>query len=315
MKAWSEKTRMTYNTYLHKYRDFCNLHRVNILHPPQSKLCDFLMSLKNGKKKCSYQSVNVARCALSAYLPVLDNGQTVGKQVWVSRFVKATFREEPPEARYHEFWDVRDVLSMFRRWPDNKKLSREQLSFKLLLLMLLCSGERGQAIHAISVRKIQFQDDGTATCPLTKVLKTDGVGKRLRTLRLQPFPKERKLCQVACLKRYLKVTKPIRQDEDELFLRLKKRKGSYSAITQDTAKRWTLKTLNMAGIDTEKYKTHSTRGAMISAGDRLKLHVETLLNHGSWKSERTMAKHYRKPLEEKQPVQNLGQCVLEDFVA
>ena len=314
MGAWSGKTKKCYNTYLNKWRVFCKLRNISILNPPQSKICDFLVSLRQKKKKNQYQTVNVARCALSAYLPTLENGQTVGKQMWVSRAVKAAFRESPPQAKYSEFWDVRVLFTLFRSWPENDKLDRVHLGYKLLLLMLLCTGERGQAIHAISVKKIQFREDGTVTCPLTKLCKTDGVGKKLRTLVLQPFHKEEKLCQVCCLKRYLLITKPIRGSEDELFLTLKKRDGKFHAITQDTAKRWTLKTMEMAGIDTGRYKTHSSRGAMISAGDRLRVNVETLMQHGRWKSEKTMAKHYRKPLEEKKKSKNLGQMVLEDFV-
>ena len=74
---------------------------------------------------------------------------------------------------------------------------------------------------------------------------------------LKRYPECSKLCVVKTLKRYLKQTKNIRQDDQLLIAYIK----PHRAISRDTLARWTLIILQKAGINTQKYKGHSTRGA------------------------------------------------------
>lgn len=56
--------------------------------------------------------------------------------------------------------------------------------------------------------------------------------------------------------------------------------------------------LNEAGINTGKYKAHSTRAAATSDVTRKGVNVNALLKVASLKSSETFAKFYNKPVEE-----------------
>ena len=71
----------------------------------------------------------------------------------------------------------------------------------------------------------------------------------------------------------------------------------HKAITRYTLARWTIRVLKMAGINTDKYASHSTLGAMASKARLLGISVKKNLAHAGWKTAKSFAKHYNKRLE------------------
>ena len=71
----------------------------------------------------------------------------------------------------------------------------------------------------------------------------------------------------------------------------------FGHISKDMLARWTLKVLALAGIDTDCYGGHSTRGASTSAAKRLGVPINLILKQASWRSVTSFANHYDKELE------------------
>ena len=92
---------------------------------------------------------------------------------------------------------------------------------------------------------------------------------------------------------YLSKTKQIRKSCQLLVSYIKPRK----AISRDTLARWTIGILKLAGVNTTKYASHSTRGAMLSKARQLGISVKRILVHAGWKTARSFAQHYNKRIE------------------
>ena len=254
----------------------------------------------------------MARCALSALLPRID-GKTRGDNVWVSRAVKAADRERPSKPRYTTFWDVSLVFTTFERWGANSGLSLLRLGKKLALQILLYSGQRGQALGAMSVDDFYQSDDGSVTFNLTEPMKTHKNGQLLDQIVLKPYHRRPNLCVVRTLKEYLQRTRDIRSEPQLLVTS----NGAHTGIKRGTVTTWVTEVLRLSGVNTDrggqKFGPHSTRGASVSKGAQLGVQMDILMKFGSWKSERTMAKHYQRPIVEKPEEVDLGSILLDDY--
>ena len=260
-------------------------------------------------------AINCARCALSILLPRSDIGQTMGARYWVGRAVKAAWLQNPGGPKYSKFWDVGKVFRCLKTWGKNEQMTLERLGKKLLMLILLVTGQRGQVALALDIDQVEQVDDGTVTFVLTEFMKTARSGDRLEKLILKPYHKIPRLCVVRTLREYLNRTELLRQSDDDedaeyklLFLSFK---SPYEPVSRDTISRWVLFVLRESGV-VGKYGAHSTRGAGVSAGSKLGVGVDVLLKYGSWKSEKTMATHYRKPVES-EPDTDLGTVLLDNY--
>ena len=191
---------------------FCLIYHVSLRTPSPFDVCRFLRLLSD--KGRAFGTVNAARCALSVLLKNLDNGRTMGTHYWVCRAIRTTYRRNPPTPKYTTFWDVRVVFNMFLRWGPNEALSAQFLGFKLVTLILLVSGQRGQVIPALDLRNMAWLSSGSVRFVLKGLMKTARTGEPLKELVLEPFHEEESLCVVCALKCYLKVTRQHRRDKD-----------------------------------------------------------------------------------------------------
>ena len=55
--------------------------------------------------------------------------------------MKGIFQEKPPRPKYTEIWDVSSVLSYLQSLSAVDRLSLRELTLKLLVLILLVSGQ------------------------------------------------------------------------------------------------------------------------------------------------------------------------------
>lgn len=86
-----------------------------------------------------------------------------------------------------------------------------------------------------------------------------------------------------------------KSDIDQLLISTVK---PYRAVGRETVSNWVKKMLNKAGIDTGKYKAHSTRSAATSDVTRKGINMNALLRVASWRSEITFGRFYNKPVED-----------------
>ena len=87
-----------------------------------------------------YSAINTAHSTLSSYI-TLENGTCVGKNPLVSQLMKGIFQEKPPRPKYTEIWDVSIVLLYLQSLSAVDRLSLKELTLKLLVLILLVSGQ------------------------------------------------------------------------------------------------------------------------------------------------------------------------------
>lgn len=299
--AWRPGMVKLYSTYLKKLGLHCALKGVPPLKPTIPQVARFLRMLDD--EGLGYGAVNTARCALSVILP-RENGISVGKTYEVHLVMRTVYACSPPKAKYERFWDVSLVFDYIRRCPSNSSLSLKDLGFKLVLLLLLTSGHRGQTIVALSLKNVHVTKD-EVVFELDKILKSNRLGDRLTTVVFQNFPQEKKLCVVHTIHAYIERTEALRKSDQLLISFIK----PHGPISRDTLARWTLWFLKAAGVNTADYSSHSTRGAMASKARLLGVSVRNILIHAGWKTQRSFAKHYNRRVEKTSKV---AETILKD---
>ena len=89
----------------------------------------------------SYSTINTARSALSTIV-CMPAGHVFGSHHIVVRFMKGVFELRKPKPKYSSIWDVSVVLKYLGTFVPNPELTLKQLTFKVVMLMLLVSGQR-----------------------------------------------------------------------------------------------------------------------------------------------------------------------------
>ena len=289
MSAWRPGTKKVYTTYLRKWAVFCLEHKVSLLQPKLPEVCRFLGGL--AKRGLGYGAINAARSALATILPSVE-GFPLGKHPVVCLLVKGVYEKNPPAPRYQQFWDVSKVFRLLKSWGKNKDLTFKLLTLKLAILLLLVSSQRGQSIVALNVEGMVLEK--TVTFKMKTLMKHNRLGDRLDTLTFRPFDSCTRLCVVRAIKNYLERSEVVRKGEKQLLLSYV---PPHKSISRDTLARWTLSVMAMAGINTEAYKSHSTRGATVSATKRLGVGVNLIIKHAGWKNAESFAAFYDKDIE------------------
>ena len=128
----------------------------------------------------------------------LENGTCVGQHPLVSRLMKGIFQEKPPRPKYTEIWDVSIVLSHLRSLSPVDKLSLKELTLKLVVLILLVSGQRGQTVHLLSIDHMVPMNN-CYTFQIVDRLKQSRPGVKNPLVELRPF-EDKSLCVVTTLK-------------------------------------------------------------------------------------------------------------------
>ena len=239
-------------------------------------------------RHCS--AINTARSALSSYI-TLENGTCVGQHPLVSRLMKGIFQEKPPRPKYTEIWDVSIVLSHLRSLSPVDKLSLKELTLKLVVLILLVSGQRGQTVHLLSIDHMVPMNN-CYTFQIVDHLKQSRPGVKNPIVELRPF-KDKSLCVVTTLKEYLTRTQSLRGSESQLFISYTR---PFRRVSRETISRWVKLVLTDSGIDTLRIKPHSTRAASTSAASNASVSLDDILHTAGWSSESTFAKFYNKPI-------------------
>ena len=201
--------------------------------------------------------------------------------------MKGAFNANPPKPRYNSTWDVSIVLRKLREWSPSDKLSLPLLTKKTLMLMLLCTGSRVQQVFSIKTISL-IVEKGARVFSLDKLQKTDKLGHIKGVAKYVGYPVDRRLCVVRYIDAYLKATEKVRSTYDKFFLTFGGKTIKEASI--DTIRRWVLDVLREAGINTNLYKAHSTRGAACSTAAGKGVPVDVILAAGGWASESTFSK-------------------------
>lgn len=238
----------------------------------------------------TYSSINTARSALSTFVTLKD-GSKVGTHPLVCRLLKGVYQQRTPLSKYNDIWDVDIVLCYLKKLSPVRSLNLKQLTLKLVMLLALVSGQRGQTIHVLNLNNMT---QGKCSYTFTfERLKQSRPGVKLPCVKLKPFVPDKRLCVVTVLTEYLARTSSLRGQETQLLISYIK---PYKKVSRDTISRWVRVVLVLSGIDTSVYKPHSTRVASASAAKRGNVPLSEILKTAGWSSSSMFAKYYDKPI-------------------
>ena len=103
-------------------------------------------------------------------------------------------------------WDVTDVLNYLRTLIPNDKISLEQLSHKLVMLIALVSSQRAQTIAYI-VTQDSTVSKSSVSFSVNHITKTSRPGKPT-TIKLSAYSDGDRICVLQNLREYLRRTAP-----------------------------------------------------------------------------------------------------------
>ena len=156
MASWRSGTQKQYQTYLNKWMAFCGERKIAYYSPPLNEALHFLVRLFN--QGLSYSALNTARSALSAII-ITEGGESFGTNCVVTRFMKGVFESRRPKPKYTKIWDVGVVLKHLSTLYPYDKLALKDLTYKVLMLILLVSSQRGQTVHSLDLKHLSVEED------------------------------------------------------------------------------------------------------------------------------------------------------------
>lgn len=270
---------------------YCN---TNQIIPNQIQLNDVLKYLTFlHESGLSYSSINTARSTLSLMLPHQD-GKPIGEHPLIVRLLRGVARQRPPTPKYSHIWNVDVVLSYIKKMTCNDKLDMMNLSIKLVGLLALASGQRVQTLAAIRTQNIKFSND-SVNIFISDTLKTSGINNVQPCISFPTFKRCKALCVKSCLENYLSRTSGIRKT-DYLFITTT---SPYRRATSQTLSKWLVKLLDLSGVNTDVYKSHSFRHSSTSKAFKKGVSVNSIYNAAGWTSKsRVFGKFYNRNCED-----------------
>lgn len=236
-----------------------------------------------------YSALNTLRSAVSAVASI--DGRPAGQHALVKIFMRAVFKERPALPRYSAMWDPDVVLKFIRGLGSNKRLDTRLLAGKLLMLMLLQSGQRMQTIHVLDVLDMDLSSERVVFY-VTSLLKTSRPNHHKSEVRFEAYHLDPSLCVVKALKDYLKRTLRDRGAVSSLFLTTR---APVKAASRDTLRNWTKNIMSSAGVDLGIFGPGSTRGASSSKA-ALRITSDAIVKAIGWSSKSVFARFYNRPL-------------------
>lgn len=205
--------------------EFCTKNSICPLNALLPDVLAFFQSLLDSSDY-SYSTFNSHRAALAFILPF-----DISEDPVLKRFFKGIFRSRPSGPKYDLTWDPQLVLDHLENLSCD---SLKNLSHKLLVLLLLATGQRLQTISLISLDNIRENDNGLKVF-ITALIKTSGPKRPQPCLDLPFFKENLNLCVASLLKEYLKRTSSLRKDNSSaLFISFKK---PFSPVSKQTLSR------------------------------------------------------------------------------
>ncbi|XP_053398289.1 uncharacterized protein LOC123561770 [Mercenaria mercenaria] len=292
MSSWKPSTQKQYSVYIKRWFQFCSEKQVNSVQVTVNNVIDFLTRLFDSG--LSYESINIARSALSALGIVLD-GFIVGKHPVVTRFCKGTYNIRPPKARYKETWDVSKTITYLKTLMPLEKLSLKLLTLKLAMLIALTQASRAQSLQLLTLENLRKGSE-FYVLQFKGSLKQSKPGRRVPNVMLKSYP-DASLCVVNTLSEYIKRTEPLRNNEQSLFISYLK---PHAAVTSSTISRWLKTIMSLSGIDISLFKAHSVRSASTSKAKNCHIPIHDILSVAGWTNSQTFAQFYHKDIQQEE---------------
>lgn len=118
-------------------------------------------------------------------------------------------------------------------------------------------------------------------------------GYKTSVVHMKAHPPDRRLCIYVAVKEYLSRTALIRNGEQSLLLSYVK---PHKLVTRDTVSRWIKMVMNISGINTDIFGSHSVRSASVSKAKLAAVPVDEILRKAGWSNAGTFSKFYEKEI-------------------
>ena len=258
-RSWRSSTESAYSSAWRQWERWCIERGCDPVSAPVGDILEFLLGQYEAGKR--YRTINSLRSAISMTHNEID-GVRIGQHALVCRFLKGVYNCRPPRPKYSSTWEVDIVLDYTRTLQDNDRLPFQQLTHKLATLMALANADRCSDLAALDLSYHSAQGNGVLfTIPgLTKSRRK---GPPLQAF-YTSFPEEPLLCPVRALNSYIKRSENLRYlstADNRLFISVRK---PHKPVKPATIGHWIKGYLKGAGIDTQTFSAHSTRGASTS---------------------------------------------------
>ena len=244
------------------------------------------------------------RSALSSFI---YTAKDFGNNRFVQRFFRGIFNLSPvfPMKSKISKWDPNIVLLFIENWWPLETLTLKELTFKLVFLLAMCSGQRVNTLSNINLDNIYFHEEN-CTIYFNVLLKSTRVNFQQEPLSFMPYENE-KICVINVLKHYINRTRDIRKDS-QLLISFRK---PFLKISSDTISRWIKALLLLAGIDVHKnnIKSHSTRALSTSIASLSGMNISQIMAAAGWSCENTFTTFYKQSVKV-----NYGNSVLKECV-
>lgn len=287
MCSISENTHRQYDSVLKKWWIYCGKNLLDPFSYNLQEVISFLIEIFNSG--ISYSNINSHKSALTMILNFKEEDQHI-----IKRFLKGLYNINPPRPKYNFTWDPHPVLMKMAEWYPLNKISLKQLTFKMVVLMALISGQRLQTLSKINYKLIKETKDNLHIFIAEKI-KTSGKD-RLQPVIVLPFFKEKpELCLGSTIIQYLKDTLSLRPKEEErLILTLKK---PIHGASSQTISHWIKNVLEECEIDTNMFSAYSSRHASTSAALRGGANIESIRRAAGWtERSKVFSKFYNKTI-------------------
>ena len=303
MSSWRSSTQKQYATYIKRWFDYCTEHEYNPFDSPVNIAVQFLTSLY--EHGLSYSCINTARSALSCIFQLTNNDNSFGDLPIVRRFMRGIFQLRPALPKYNAVWNVHKVFDFIRSCQTIDQLSLKDLTLRLTFLLCLLSAQRRQTIKALRIDNMDITPSAYIF-PIVTMLKQSRPGFHQEPIRYEKYVADPRLCIYSHLKEYIARTKVIRGDTLQLLI---SHSRPHHAASSETISRWCKQFLGLAGIDTAKYKGHSTRAASTSLlAQSNSVNLSQILRAAGWSNEQTFRRFYDLPQEQ---TFNLGSAIID----
>ena len=290
LAAWRPVTNSVYNSAWNKWHSWCDERKIDSFCPTLANITAFLAH--SFDKGLEYRTINTYRSALSGVLPPIE-GFPVGQHPLVVRLLKGILNLRPALPRYQQAWDVNVAVDFLRSLPANEALPLSTLSQKLALLLALTAPKRSSELKMLDLRFMRF-------LPEEVVFQLPGLTKTssdVKSVFFAKFDDCEKLCVVHCLQSYIERTKKFRQPlaPDIACQLLVSYHRPHKPVKSCSIARWIKTILMRAGINTNVFKSHSTRSASTSKATAGGVPLEEVLRKADWSGTSSFIRFYYRP--------------------
>ena len=164
-------TTKRYDNYIGKWKIFCHERGIDLISISLDQPIEILTKIF--EFGVGYSKISTARSTLSS-VPIMDNKMSFGKHPLVQRFMEGIFNLKPVHPRQFAVFKLDIVLDYLTKL-EYVLLPLKDLSEKLVILLCLLSGQRGQTVKALNTKDM-VSEKGECMFFIKRAVKTKKPG-------------------------------------------------------------------------------------------------------------------------------------------